>query len=310
MVRFKNGKPEHIWFSQHANGQAFEYNTVEKKDGVRPIAYSSRGSHANYAMGGTHDHLIPNLNLPGGVLEDYTEKSIYWDPLLAAYWFSYNAGNDSFKPYQDGTPTAWLKFKGRWGDQSFKEDDPRQVTLFGAHRYEGGPTGPADKQLNRKDICPQNGKKCILRKILVPKSVALDEEEELENSIVARSEEAGQDAEQEFDNIVARDADDDDEEEEEDDNIVARGLDDEYDSIVARDVDDEEEEEDEDDSVVARGLDEEYDNIVARDVDEDGEEDEDNTIVARDVDEEDEEDEDDGVVARGLDEEYDSPPSF
>ena len=36
MVRFKNGTPQAIWYSQHSNGQAFEYDTVIKyNDGER-----------------------------------------------------------------------------------------------------------------------------------------------------------------------------------------------------------------------------------------------------------------------------------
>jgi len=33
MIRFVDGKPTAIWYSQHANGQAFEYDTVHKYDG-------------------------------------------------------------------------------------------------------------------------------------------------------------------------------------------------------------------------------------------------------------------------------------
>jgi hypothetical protein len=37
-----------------------------------------------------------------------------------------------------------------------------------------GPTGPADKQLNRNNVCPDNGNDCILRGILVPRNAELD----------------------------------------------------------------------------------------------------------------------------------------
>ncbi|KAH8727005.1 hypothetical protein GQ44DRAFT_705113 [Phaeosphaeriaceae sp. PMI808] len=178
MVRFQNGEPQAIWYSQHANGQAFRYNTVEKTQDGRPIAYSAKGSHANYAIGGVHDHTIPNLNLPGGVLEDYTNRGIYWDPLLSAYFYSFDAGANRFTPYDGGanTPTNWLNFRGRWGDQEYPTSDRRQVKLFGQAKFGSGPTGPADKQLNREKICPDNGKTCILRSILVPRRVG-DEED-------------------------------------------------------------------------------------------------------------------------------------
>ncbi|KAL6712317.1 hypothetical protein ACN47E_000194 [Coniothyrium glycines] len=174
MVRFANGIPQAIWYSQHANGQAFTYPTVEK-DGDRPIAYSAQGSHANYAIGGTHDHTIPNLNLPGGVLEDHTGKDIKWDPLHSAWFFKFNSANQQFTPYDQNTPTNWLNFRGRWGDQEYPTSDKRQVKLFGQAKFGSGPTGPVDKQLNRAKICPENGQLCILRSILVPKKRGMEE---------------------------------------------------------------------------------------------------------------------------------------
>jgi len=51
MIRFANGTPNAIWYSQHASGQAFTYDAVEKK-GIRPYAYSGNGTHANYVIAG------------------------------------------------------------------------------------------------------------------------------------------------------------------------------------------------------------------------------------------------------------------
>lgn len=51
MIRFKDGKPQSLWYSQHAYGQAFTYTAVEKQ-GIRPIGYSAKGSHAVYAIAG------------------------------------------------------------------------------------------------------------------------------------------------------------------------------------------------------------------------------------------------------------------
>lgn len=51
MIRFKDGKPQSLWYSQHAYGQAFTYGAVEKR-GPRPIAYVAKGAHAIYAIDG------------------------------------------------------------------------------------------------------------------------------------------------------------------------------------------------------------------------------------------------------------------
>ncbi|KAI8937997.1 hypothetical protein NX059_005671 [Plenodomus lindquistii] len=172
MVRFSDGQPQAIWYSQHANGQAFTYSTVTKHtDGLRPLAYSARGSHANYAMPGTHDHTLPNFNLPSGVLEDHANKGVLWDPLLSAWFYKFDAGAGGFTAFGEGIPTEWLDFKGRWGDEQYPDSDERQLVLFGQAKFVGGPTGPTDKQLNRKRICPDNGLVCIVRRRLVPRMV-------------------------------------------------------------------------------------------------------------------------------------------
>lgn len=156
MVRFKNGKPVALWYSQHASGEALLYKIVEKH-GVRPISYSAKGTHANYASPGTHDHAIPNFNLPLGILMDHCDKGRLWDPTLNAYIYKYDAAANKYTPYDPSHPTGWLYFLGHWGDNQFLPNDPRQKGHnIGEHlKYEGGPTGPYDKQLNRKDVWPK-----------------------------------------------------------------------------------------------------------------------------------------------------------
>lgn len=51
MIRFENGTPKALWYSQHSNGQAFTYEATEKQD-KRPLAYSAKGTHAVYATAG------------------------------------------------------------------------------------------------------------------------------------------------------------------------------------------------------------------------------------------------------------------
>ena len=57
MIRFSEGVPQAIWYSQHASGQAFTYGATEK-NGKRPIAYSGNGTHANYAISG---YVLPRV---------------------------------------------------------------------------------------------------------------------------------------------------------------------------------------------------------------------------------------------------------
>jgi len=167
MVRFQNGTPMYIWYSQHANGQAFTYRAVEKK-GIRPISYSARGSHANYAIAGTHDHTIPDLNLPAGLIQDYTSQGKLWDPTLSAYSYNFSAHSKSFSSADGASPVGYMNFKGQWGDEQYPTTDPRQKDFFGFRKYVSGPTGPYDKQLNRTKVCPDNGILCIIRDELGP----------------------------------------------------------------------------------------------------------------------------------------------
>ena len=167
MIRFKDGKPTAIWYSQHSSGESLYYKLVEKhNNGPRPISYSARGTHANYASAGTHDHAIPHFNLPLGILMDKCDRGTLWDPTLSAFFYKYvpkvpgdNSAGGTFSAYYDeagATPVAWLQFMGHWGDERFPAGDPRQREKnIGKHfKYEGGPTGPRDKVLERKHVWP------------------------------------------------------------------------------------------------------------------------------------------------------------
>lgn len=171
MIRFRDGVPETIWFSQHGNGEAFTYDAVEKDKhtgGKRPVNYSARGSHANYATVGKHDHTIPDLNLPNGFILDHTSKGTRWDPTLNAYFYDY-CGNSSMFESVNGSPVAAMEFRGRWGDEQYPAGDPRQPEpFFGFVKYVSGPSGPITKQLEREKVCPDNGILCIIRDRLGP----------------------------------------------------------------------------------------------------------------------------------------------
>lgn len=85
---------------------------------------------------------------------------------MSAYYYTYDAANQKFSAYNDSTPVNWLYYIGKWGDDEYPDSDPRQSCFLGIDtlcKYIAGPTGPEDKQLNRTDVCPDNGYACIVR---------------------------------------------------------------------------------------------------------------------------------------------------
>ncbi|KAH8589402.1 hypothetical protein B0O99DRAFT_334529 [Bisporella sp. PMI_857] len=95
LIRFHHGVPKAVFFSAHSGGTAFSYNSVEKGKGKgregRPVLYSAFGSHAMYAMPGTHPYV-----LPFGLLADVTDRGPLWDPALnyIAYHFNTSITHD------------------------------------------------------------------------------------------------------------------------------------------------------------------------------------------------------------------------
>ena len=49
MVRFVNGVPDVVYYSEHSGGAACTYSPVEKS-GDRPVSYTAIGTHANYPV--------------------------------------------------------------------------------------------------------------------------------------------------------------------------------------------------------------------------------------------------------------------
>lgn len=133
--------------------------------------YASNGSHANYATKGGHDHTIPHFNLPFGLIMDHTERGVRYDPLLSAHSFTVTFDGDTshFTAHDAAVPTDWLAFTGRWGDKAYPDTDPRQVNFLrlGFRKFSDGPTGPRDKELNRKRVTPR-GQLCWIRPYRMP----------------------------------------------------------------------------------------------------------------------------------------------
>ncbi|KAF2665911.1 hypothetical protein BT63DRAFT_43649 [Microthyrium microscopicum] len=202
MVRFVNGEPAYMYFSQHAGGQAFTWNAVQKdSSGLRPLSFSANGSHATYAIDGIHDHTIPgpvHRNEPG-IINDYTDYGLLYDLTQSAYYYSWTppasqkskrvdvsippsaeelaaipfgksvpegdlfkrdidpstTAPGTFTPYDTTSPVNYVYFKGHWGDQQYAKTDPRQKNFLNLFwKYEGGPTGPAWKDINRQNVFP------------------------------------------------------------------------------------------------------------------------------------------------------------
>jgi hypothetical protein len=176
MVRFKTstGEPQAIWYSQHSLGQAFGFEVVSKlADTQRPVVYSARGSHANYATPGQHESVIPGLAFPGVLLPDETSEGPFWDPTLSAFYFSYDLSTESFTSLPnpvggDQAPSNFLQFLGHWGDPQLPADDPAQVLIGDFAKYEGGPTGPLAKRLGRKQVCNvDDNEDCYVKRTLI-----------------------------------------------------------------------------------------------------------------------------------------------
>lgn len=165
MIRFKAGKPQAIWYSQHSYGQAFTYSAVEKRD-LRPVVYVGNGTHANWAKSGPHDHTLQLINLPqNGLLTDYTDNGALYDPTASAYYYNFDITSLKFSAY-DSSPVNWLSYEGHWGDQQLRDGTPGQKFLFGNAKYSSGPNGPKFKDLDRSKVCPKKMDPCIVSPIL------------------------------------------------------------------------------------------------------------------------------------------------
>ncbi|ODV61833.1 uncharacterized protein ASCRUDRAFT_80214 [Ascoidea rubescens DSM 1968] len=174
LVRFYNKKPMLLWMSSHGGGDGYIFNAIEKFNhypnklqknrrrqkenktydprNKRPIIFSARGTHANYASVGQHAH-----DIPYSILSDFTDRGPLWDPSLNFLGYTYDS-NDNLTPqngshYPESTYGDWLKFRGHWGDKKIPPSDSRQVWSPWEWKYIDGPRGPLNKNLIRTITC-------------------------------------------------------------------------------------------------------------------------------------------------------------
>lgn len=191
MVRFRDGKPTGIYFSQHRDGAAYSWDdsTVTKRDGrvscsSLPYSQKTHTIQSAYRLQRLRlarklsDHWVSNSSLlqrstliklnrnttHDAALIDWCDAGPIWDPVLSAYFLRFHPSNSTVVPiYQSPPqrsdspiPTSFFYFTGRWGDEEYPKTDPRQIEVpgFGFSRFSSGPTGPRAKHLVRKGLYP------------------------------------------------------------------------------------------------------------------------------------------------------------
>lgn len=160
LTRFFHGVPIFVWMSAHGGGGGYHYKALEKSDvdSRKPIIFSARGTHANYASVGQHSH-----DLPFGMLSDFTDRGPLWDPSKNYLGYTWDGSNltpinkeskpDNQRELEYGD---WLLYKGHWGDDKLDPKDPRQRWSPFEWKYIEGPTGPLTKHLNRVKLCQRS----------------------------------------------------------------------------------------------------------------------------------------------------------
>ena len=153
LVRFKDGKPDTVFLSEHNFGEAYGYDALEKI-GKRPVIYSATGTHAMYAQPGLHPYV-----LPWGILHDQTDRGPLWDPRMNvhAYTFNLSTGDLLASTQTPKAPTNWFHYRGKWGDKAYPMTDKRQYKFAGQYHYVSGPLGARFKNLGRKKVCQGRG---------------------------------------------------------------------------------------------------------------------------------------------------------
>jgi len=147
------------WYKWIAPGASV--NAIAPDPEARPLVVDPTATSANTSAPANSSTSTPNTMPPAPVtpksLKDMPDldfpsvsraKKRDLDPLT---------GNPGiFLPYNGVDPVSYLYYRGKWGDERYPKSDKRQKDLFGQfHKYEGGPTGPAWKGIDRKNVWPQ-----------------------------------------------------------------------------------------------------------------------------------------------------------
>jgi hypothetical protein len=130
VVLDRGGKPLVAGYSQHSEGRRRDWAKVAKQ-GLRPLVYVARGSHANYFSAGRHrldprsvpPPLIAIIEAYGVAAVDHTGKGRIVRPTLVRVTAS--------------TP-GWMAFAGTWGEAGYVHFPGNAPFASGA-----GPRGPA-----------------------------------------------------------------------------------------------------------------------------------------------------------------------
>ncbi|CAK7563312.1 MAG: Vacuolar protein sorting-associated protein 62 [Sporothrix epigloea] len=172
MIRFVDGAPTAMYFSQHGSGSAYTWSALNKgsdDNSNRPLTYIGNGGHANYAKSGNEDYTVAY-----GIVKDKTDDGYAWDMAqnYRGYWydtssntFSEAGGNDVGGSEEDSTTTVegatWLQWGGAWGDEQYASSRSGQYCIFSECHYTSGPTGPVEKNLGRTAMC-QDESSCTI----------------------------------------------------------------------------------------------------------------------------------------------------
>lgn len=168
MVRFRDGKPTGIYFSQHSDGAAYQWNdaTLSKEDDrvsskvtcsveIRTMTLTLRSSHLCTAHGApmqttclqgrqqsmisdqddSADPFYSRTHVHDAVIQDYCDAGQRWDPVSSAYFYRFDTVTSELAQiFPPGAPqgsnfTSAIYFSGLWGDTMYPDSDPRQKII-------------------------------------------------------------------------------------------------------------------------------------------------------------------------------------